>query len=236
MQFLSLISSILTHPIFLRLFTTILRICLILLRIWPLLAQFMREHMEENANKSSSIAWQIVTGTICGLACFSQWLRVKQFAAVARGAVSSLFRPKPADYAYVDEFRFIDEVIRAPIEEELLYRGVLLPMIRKGIQAVLGFFYPPEPEPERAQTQTQTQQQERTEWYVDVAANIATATIFAYAHDTPKEAPHKQENAFFMGLLFGALAMSHGLFASIAAHATHNMCSNAFNARKYFPV
>lgn len=143
-----------------------------------------------------------------------------------------------ADLDVPDE-SFMDVVIFAPILEEIVYRGMVLPLMKKAIHYIVDYFKAKEqvvehdveatiPTVTTKEEAEQATQAEEPNTLIDHAANVGTAVLFAAAHS--KE---RQPYAFLGGLVNGELTRRYGIVASMAEHMTNNSIAYAATTLKF---
>lgn len=134
---------------------------------------------------------------------------------------------------------FTDLVVFAPLLEEIMYRGIVLPLMKKAIHNAINYFKQPAPgnaenanaiptAPTEEEANQADAANENTNTVVDHAANFGTAVLFAQAHSDIRK-PY----AFFGGLVSGELTRRYGLTAAWAEHTTNN--GIAYLATRYLP-
>ena len=102
------------------------------------------------------------------------------------------------------EFPFIDVNFIGPLEEELINRGLMLPLIKMGLlTATVPSFY------------------------ASTIAIVISAFIFAIQHDPDRT---MQASTFFCGIMYGTLKETNSIWSSVTSHMMFNLIIGVIGA------
>lgn len=177
----------------------------------------------------TTIGWQGLSSAVGAGVCFGAaefvWHTVAQKIAMlwtnfeARPSLDADDGPQVLASESLDK-EFTLRVIKAPVIEETLFRGLAQPALTYG----LSFCFPQLAAPLVLGISTAA-----------LLSTAATAGAFGYVHLFAYEegAGFSAAMTAVAGLVFGVVREKFGLIASIAAHATANLCTGLLD--KYYP-